>query len=81
MRGRVRVAQRGFVGRDYRTGEAGAVTDAERERLIESYRTILELSREPDWKRLAAAEMARLIKERSPQQVEQIERERGLRAS
>jgi hypothetical protein len=55
------------------------VTDAERERLIDSYATILELAREPDWKRLAAAEMARLIKERSPQQVEQMEVARGLR--
>lgn len=58
-----------------------AMTDQERERLIDSYATILELAREPDWKRLAAAEMARLIKDRSPQKVEQMERERGLRAS
>lgn len=57
------------------------MTDQERERLIESYATILELAPETDWKRLAAAEMARLIKDRSPQQVEQMERERGLRAS
>lgn len=57
------------------------MTDQERERLIESYRTILELAAEREWKELAAAAMARLIKERSPAQVARMEQERGLRVS
>ena len=65
-----------------RAREARApMTDTDRERLIESYRTILELAVEREWKDLAASAMARLIKERSPAQVERMERERGLRAS
>jgi hypothetical protein len=55
------------------------MTDLERERLIESCRTIVECAVEPDWKRWAADRMRELIAERSPQQVEQIERSRGLR--
>lgn len=55
------------------------MTDQDRERLIESYRTILELAAEREWKELAAAAMARLIKERSPAQVARMEHERGLR--
>jgi len=57
------------------------MTDTDRERLIESYRTILELAAEREWKELAASAMAQLIKGRSPAQVERMERERGLRAS
>ena len=55
------------------------MTDQERERLINSYATILELAREREWKELAAAQMARLIAERSPQQVQKMEEARGLR--
>lgn len=54
------------------------MTDADRERLIESYCTILELAVEREWKILAEKAMAALIRERSPQQVERMEHERGL---
>jgi hypothetical protein len=56
------------------------VSDQERERLIEAWRTVLELD-EPEEKVLASAKMRQLIQQRSPQQVERMERDRGLRAS
>ncbi len=57
------------------------MTDREREEAIESYRLKLVASRDPLTKRIAALRMKELIAERSPQQVELMERERGLRAS
>lgn len=54
------------------------MTDAERERLIEAWRVILECARERPWKRLALARMTALIEERSACQVERMEAQRGL---
>lgn len=56
------------------------MTDADRERLIEAWRVVLELEPIEGIKRIAADNMRHLIADRSPQQVEQMERERGLRA-
>lgn len=73
---------RARLGRDRRSGKvAAAMTDTDRERLIESYRTIVELAVEREWKDLAARAMGRLIAQRSPAQVAKMEHERGLRAS
>lgn len=57
------------------------MTDHDSERLIESWRGILECAVEREWKELAVKRMAELIAERSSEQVERMERERGLRAS
>lgn len=57
------------------------LTDAQRERLIEMWRSILEEEKDADLKRLAEGRMRELIAERSPEQVSRMERERGLRAS
>lgn len=57
------------------------MTDQEREQAIESYRLTLVDSPDPVTKRIAALRMKELIAQRSPQKVEQMERERGLRAS
>jgi hypothetical protein len=57
------------------------VTDIEREAAIEAYRQKLVASHDPLTKRIAALRMKELIAERSPQQIERMERERGLRAS
>jgi hypothetical protein len=54
------------------------MTDTDRERLIEAWRVVLELD-EREEKALASQRMSRLIQQRSPQQVERMERERGLR--
>jgi len=51
-----------------------------REALIEDYRQLL-LTLAPSEQREVWARMSQLIKGRSPQQVERMERERGLRAS
>ncbi len=56
------------------------MTDAERERLIEVYRRVLVDAPDSKTKRVAALRMRELIAQRSPQQVERMERERGLRA-
>lgn len=55
------------------------MSDADRERLIESCRTILECAVEREWKVWAADRMRTLIAERSPKQVDQMEHEQGLR--
>ena len=57
------------------------MTDLEREQAIESYRLKLVESRDPLTKRIAALRMKELIAERSPQRIEEMERERGLRVS
>jgi len=56
------------------------MTYQEREQAIERYRQTLVESPDPVTKRIAALRMKELIDLRSPQRVEQMERERGLRA-
>ncbi len=69
------------MGRDCR-GDLGFVeirmNDEERERLIEAWRVVLELSPQRSYREIAAAAMKAEIRRRSPQQVEQMECERGL---
>jgi len=55
------------------------MTDQERERLIEAWRVTLELDPDADVKHIAAGRMRDLIAQRPAQQVEQMERSRGLR--
>lgn len=55
------------------------MTDADRERLIESFRTILEVAREKEWKHIAELRMRELIAQRSPEKVREMEAEMGLR--
>ncbi len=57
------------------------MTDVEREQLIESYRQVLVEDPDPKTKRIAALRMKELISARSPEQVAQMEVERGLRVS
>ena len=57
------------------------MTDQERERLIEAWKTILELDKNSGRAGIAMRQMRQLISDRSQRQVEQMERERGLRAS
>lgn len=68
------------VAGDHRVGAVGvgSMTDQDRERLIESWRGILECAVEREWKQLAAVRMRELIAERSPDQVAKMERERKL---
>jgi hypothetical protein len=70
-----------LVGRLQARDVAGLMTDADRERLIDSCRTILECAVEREWKVWAAGRMRELIAGRSPQRIEQMETERGLRVS
>lgn len=56
------------------------MTDEQRERLIESYRVLLELEPDSDAKYFAMIRMKGLIGERTPGQIERMEHERGLRA-
>lgn len=56
------------------------MNDQERERLIEAWRLVVELDA-PAYKATGARRMQELIHQRSSQQVERMERERGLRAS
>lgn len=55
------------------------MTDEQREKLIDTWRSILEIEPEREMKDLAQMRMRKLISERSFQQIEQMERERGLR--
>lgn len=57
------------------------MTDLDRERLIESFRTILEVAREKEWKRFAELRMRELIAQRSPEKIREMEESRGLRVS
>lgn len=57
------------------------MTDAELEEQIEATRQIAMRENDRFRQREVFAIMAQLIGQRSPQQVEQMERERGLRAS
>jgi hypothetical protein len=54
-------------------------TDAELESRIDFQRGLLATAQTPDEKTSAWDEMKRLIDLRSPEQVERMERERGLR--
>lgn len=54
-------------------------TDAELERQIEFQHGLLVTALTPAEQTAAWDEMKRLIEQRSPEQVEQMERERGLR--
>lgn len=56
-----------------------AMTDEERERLIEAWRVVLELEPIEGLKRIAADNMRHLIAQRSPQQVERMEVNQSLR--
>lgn len=56
------------------------MTDNERERLIDAWKVVLELEADHDLKRLANNVMVRRSGERSTEQVERMEDERGLRA-
>lgn len=55
------------------------MTDQEREQAIENYRRTFVESPDPTTKRIAALRMKELIAQRSPEQVAQMEQERGLR--
>ncbi len=55
------------------------MTDQERERLIDHYRQILESDPWREAKHFAQVRMSPLIAERSIEQVEQMEKARGLR--
>lgn len=57
------------------------MTDLDREHLIEAYRVALVLEQRPDFKHAAVQRMRELIGERSTERIEQMETERGLRAS
>lgn len=57
------------------------MTDAQREKLIEAWRVVLELDKDSARATIAMRQMRQLISERTPPQVERMERERGLRAS
>lgn len=50
------------------------------ERLIESYRVIGTYEPDGELRRTAFARMGELVAQRIPEQVERLERERGLRA-
>jgi hypothetical protein len=54
------------------------MTDADRERLIEAWRVVIELD-EPEEKAFAVLRQRRLIQERSPRQVREMEAIQGLR--
>ena len=56
------------------------MTDQERERLIEAWRIVLELCAQRSYQEIAAHAMKAEIRRRTPQKVEQMEQERGLRA-
>jgi hypothetical protein len=56
------------------------MTSSQLENLIEIYRTLGCLETDPRRARDAFERMRELIGERSPERVEQMERERGLRA-
>jgi hypothetical protein len=55
------------------------MTDSEREQAIERQRQLLTESADAAVQRVAFERMCELIAQRSPEQVEQMERERGLR--
>lgn len=57
------------------------LSDDVREQLIEAWRVILTHSPTMALKSIAQSEMRDEIARRSPEQVERMERERGLRAS
>lgn len=57
------------------------MTDTDRERLIESFRTIVEVAREKEWKHIAELRMRELIAQRSPEKIREMEKSRGLRVS
>lgn len=57
------------------------MTDCDREELIEAYRLVLTLENRPDFKDAAMQRMRELIADRTPKVIDQMERERGLRAS
>lgn len=63
----------------YGSCELPVFPDAERERLIEAYRVLVELEPNQAMKRIAWGRMAALIGERSDAQVAKMEREKGLR--
>jgi hypothetical protein len=54
--------------------------DAALEREIETARLATLCTSDPEFQRAGAAAMARLIEQRSPTQIERMEREQGLRA-
>ena len=56
------------------------MTDQDRERLIEAWRVVIELAPN-SYKQMAAAQMKAEINRRTQEQVQKMERERGLRAS
>lgn len=55
------------------------MTDTDRERLIESFRTIVEVAREKEWKHIAELRMRELIAQRSPEKIREMEAIQGLR--
>jgi len=57
------------------------MTDRDREELIDAYRLVLTLEDCPDYRDAAVQRMRYLIAGRTPQIIEAMERERGLRAS
>ena len=54
------------------------MTDAELEAKIEACRARAMAAKAPDEKRAAFADMAELVKKRSPEQIAKMERERHL---
>lgn len=59
----------------------GVMTDQDRERLIEMWRQIIEFDPDAMAKQAAALRMRSLIADRTLEQVQRMETERGLRAS
>lgn len=55
------------------------LTDAEREMAIAECARRMELARDPQVKRSWWKQLARLVADRSPEQVARMEREKGLR--
>jgi len=55
------------------------MTDEQRERLIDTYVQVVTLESKREIQLAAAARIAELVRERSPEQIAKMETERGLR--
>lgn len=67
-----------MVGRLSPRKLAAVLSDADRERLIEAYRVVLELEPRHDFQAAAMQRMRELIGERSAEQVREMEAIQGL---
>lgn len=71
----VSVRARGDLARAYGVW----MTDEQRERLIDTYVQVVTLESKREIQLAAAARIAELVRERSPEQIAKMETERGLR--